>query len=79
MLVTTKAADEARDELGMEPADIVSFLPELVEEDFERREPSTQRQGDDIWVFIAAVEHNELWIRLIERNGIVVVSFHEAG
>lgn len=79
VLVRNKALDEARAEFQMEFEDIVAFLPELLEEDFERIEPSKARPEDAVWVFIAEVAHNEFWIRLVERNGIVVISFHEAG
>ncbi len=52
-------------------------LLDLTDSDFLRTEPSTAPEGGRIWVFTP--DHWEggfLWIRLVERHGVVVISFH---
>ena len=67
----------ARD-LGWEAADIRAQLLELSEGDFLRTECSTAPAGGLIWVFTPDLwDGGYLWIRLIERKNIIVVSFHE--
>lgn len=52
-------------------------LLELAVEDFLRVEDSTAPQGGVIWVFTPEFwDGGHLWIRLVERSGIVVISFH---
>ena len=71
------ALDGAR-ELGWDAADIRAQLLDLVEADFLRTERSTAPEGGLIWVFTPDLwDGGYLWIRLIERKNIVVVSFHE--
>jgi hypothetical protein len=77
--VSAKAIDEALDDLGWERTDILDMLTNLASTDFERTEPSMVRPEDLIWVFCPDSDQGTLWIRLIERAGIVVVSFHLAG
>lgn len=52
-------------------------LLDLTAEDFLRIEDSTAPQGGLIWVFTPELwDEGQLWIRLVERGGIVVISFH---
>jgi hypothetical protein len=52
-------------------------LLDLTIDDFLRSEQSTAAQGGLIWVFTPEFwEEGRLWIRLVERAGIVVISFH---
>ncbi len=52
-------------------------LIDLAAEDFLRVEDSTAPQGGVIWVFTPEFwDGGRLWIRLVERAGIVVISFH---
>jgi len=54
-------------------------LKELAVEDHRHCELSKAPTTDAIWVFTPELWGDDLlWIRLIERNGIVVVSFHRA-
>ena len=71
------ALDGARD-LGWDAADIRAQLLDLVDGDFLRTERSTAPEGGLIWVFTPETWDDEyLWIRLVERKGVVVVSFHQ--
>lgn len=75
--VRAYALDGARD-LGWDPTDICAQLLELSAEDFLRTERSTAPEGGLIWVFTPDTwDGGHLWIRLIERRNIIVVSFHE--
>jgi hypothetical protein len=77
--VAEYAATLAAEELGWDRVDILLLLQELVKEDFRHAEPSEVHQGDTVLVFTPEIEgHGRLWIRLVERNGVVVVSFHRA-
>ncbi|MFH1465096.1 MAG: type II toxin-antitoxin system MqsR family toxin [Pseudomonadota bacterium] len=77
VFVTGKAADEAVDDLGWTREDILLQLLDLVETDFERTEESTAHPGNLIWVFCPDLDfEGTLWIRLAERHGVVVISFH---
>jgi hypothetical protein len=52
-------------------------LLELTGEDFLRTEESNAPEGGLIWVFTPDLwDGGYLWIRLVERAGIVVISFH---
>ncbi len=52
-------------------------LLELAAHDFLRVESSTAPQGGVIWVFTPEFwDGGHLWIRLVERAGVVVISFH---
>lgn len=70
------ALDGLRD-LEWTAEDLRLQLLELGAEDFLRVEDSTAPQGGVIWVFTPELwDGGHLWIRLVERAGIVVVSFH---
>jgi hypothetical protein len=65
-------------ELGWTTADLRLELLELTTADLLRTEMSTAVEGDLIWVFTPDYwDGGHLWIRLVERNGIIVVSFHK--
>lgn len=74
--VTVKAGEEAANELGWSQAEIIGQLCLLEVADFCRIEGSSVFAGDLVWVFTPESEVGVLWIRLIERHGIIVVSFH---
>lgn len=78
IMVTRYAAQRAAEELGWERRDILQQLGELEEDDFERVEDSMHWSASRIWVFCPLFIDETLWIRLVECEGIVVVSFHGA-
>lgn len=64
-------------ELGWSAEDAAVQLRELGVDDFLRVEESTSVTGDLIWVFTPeTLDGTLLWIRLVERSGVVVISFH---
>ncbi len=70
------ALDGLRD-LEWSGEDLRLQLLELTAENFLRTEHSTAREGGLIWVFTPDLwDGGYLWIRLVERAGIVVISFH---
>jgi hypothetical protein len=85
--LTRKAAGEAVEGLGWDAPAIVSFLGSLSAAAFRRTERSVLRREDLVWVFAPWAEIRtpggerelfRLWVRLVEREGFWVVSFHEA-
>ncbi len=74
VVISSKAADEATEELGWVQEDILDELCELEAADYLRSEPSIVRAGGVVHTFTPG----DLWIRLVERGGIIVVSFHRA-
>lgn len=72
------ARERAREELGWDIFDIGEQLCELTEEDLYRREPSHDRSWEEIWTFTPPLldEEGFLWIRIVERDGFLIVSFH---
>ncbi len=71
-------AREGMRELGWEPEDVRIQLLELAAPDFLRVEESTAAQGGLIWVFTPELwDGGHLWIRLVERRGVVIISFHQ--
>lgn len=53
-------------------------LLDLSADDLLRTESSTAPQGGIVWIFTPEFwDGGFLWIRLVERAGIVVVSFHK--
>jgi hypothetical protein len=74
--LTNYARDGIR-EMGWEIEDVQLQLVELAPGDFLRIETSVAVPTDVVWVF--APEHwdgGSVWIRLVERSGILVVSLH---
>ncbi len=70
-------AVEGMRDLEWTAEDLGLQLLELAAEDFLRVEDSTAPQGGVIWVFTPEYwDGGDLWIRLFERAGIVVISFH---
>ena len=58
--------------------DLKIALSELSVDDFHRTERSSAPQGGLIWVFTPErLDEGTLWIRLVERAGIVIISFHQ--
>lgn len=79
VVVSAKALDEAAEDLNWSRDELIVFLTFLEVSDFERVEMSAVRPGDTLWVFCPEIEEGTLWIRIIARKGIIVVSFHLAG
>ena len=75
VVLTEYAEDRALDELGWSASDVIAQLLVLEISDFHQTE---RTRGDALlWVFTPDIgEVGRLWIRLVERQGIVVVSFH---
>jgi hypothetical protein len=79
--VTAYARGGAHD-LNWEEWDIIQQLLELTVEDWLRCEDPNQASAptsDLVWVFTPPLPEDEesaLWIRLVERDGIVVISLH---
>lgn len=70
-------AREGGRDLGWDAKDIRLQLVELTSGDLRRLEESTAPEGGLVWVFTPDFwDGGYLWIRLIERHGIVVISFH---
>lgn len=70
-------AVEGMRDLEWTAEDLRLQLIELAAEDCFRVEDSTAPQGGLIWVFTPEFwDGGHLWIRLVERAGIVVISFH---
>jgi hypothetical protein len=77
VLLTPSTQQEA-DALGFDVVAVEHVLMNLETEDFEKLVPSTRRPGDVIWVFVPVVDGDlTLWIRMIERGNVVVISFHD--
>ena len=65
-------------DLGWSVTDLRTQLLDLRQDDLLRTEISTAPQGGLIWVFTP--EHWDggfLWIRIVERAGMVIISFHK--
>lgn len=79
VIVSQYAAERAADELQWDQWDIFEQLKDLVPDDLRHCEISRAPSADLIWVFTPQLWDGDLlWIRLIERDGVVVVSFHRA-
>lgn len=79
VVASAKAIDEAAEDLNWSREDIVAFLLLLEAHAYERIERSLVRPGDDLWVFCPEIDEGTLWIRIVAREGVIVVSFHLAG
>ena len=65
-------------ELEWTAQDLRLQLLELTLDDLLRTEESTAPEGGVVWVFTPEFwDGGHLWIRLVERSGIVVISFHK--
>ncbi len=75
--VRSYALDGLRD-LEWTAQDLRLQLLDLTVDDLLRTESSTAPQGGVVWVFTPEFwDGGFLWIRLVERAGIVVISFHK--
>ncbi len=77
-IVTDKAAREVVEELGWDLASVADELLELQPGDYLHSERSRPHPKDMVHTFTPPLDDGELWIRLVERAGIIVVSFHRA-
>lgn len=76
-VVVTDYAVEGAEALGWDEWDVVQQLLQLTAEDWFRCEQSRVRPEETLWVFTPDLrDAGILWIRLQERSGVVVVSFH---
>ena len=74
--IRTYAVEGLR-EFEWSAGDLRLQLLELTRQDFLRVEASSALQGGLIWAFTPEFwDGGHLWIRLVERSGIVVISFH---
>jgi len=75
----TDYAREGASALDWNEWDIVEQLRELTATDWLRCESSVDRHRPSlIWVFEPDFwDGGKLWIRLVERSGVLVVSFHK--
>jgi len=74
----TRYASDGAAALSWDDGDVADQLRDLTEADWLRCEDSSLRPGDIVWVFTPDLwDGGNLWIRLVERAGIVVVSFHQ--
>lgn len=71
------SAQQDAAEIGFDRPMIESVLLRLASSDFEKRVSGARNVDEWVWVFVPAVDDLVLWVRLIERAGVVVVSFHE--
>jgi hypothetical protein len=75
--VRAYALDGLRD-LEWTAEDLRQQLLDLTVDDLLRTESSTAPQGGLVWVFTPEFwDGGFLWIRLVERAGFVVISFHK--
>lgn len=86
VVVDVYALDRASMELEWDHLAILDELRWLTVSAFHRLETGRDPRylGENIWVFCPGIalppkfDQSNLWIRLIERRGIIVISFHEA-
>ena len=76
--VTDYARSRAWDELEWTEWDIREQVLALTVADHERCERSAVHPDDLVWIFCPDdPDYGALWIRLVERDGVIVVSFHQ--
>jgi hypothetical protein len=78
VVVSDKASEEAASDLGWDRTDVLDELRELQVDDYLRSERSARRPSDVVHTFTPPLADGELWVRLVERDGFIVVSFHRA-
>lgn len=77
-LVIERAALQEAEDLEYDALGIENLLCELSVDDFAHRAPSTRYPGLDMWLFTPAIDDDlTLWIRMVERSGVMVFSFHD--
>lgn len=76
IFLTAKALQEI-DELGlgMDPADAIDVVRQITLADFDQRLLS-EATGEWMYVFKPTVAATCVYVKIIERSGCVVVSFH---
>lgn len=78
VVVSKKASEEAAADLGWDGSDVLEEIRELQVDDYVRSERSTRRPSDVVHTSTPPLDDGELWIRLVERDGFIVVTFHRA-
>ena len=86
VFVEVYALDRATEDFEWDRFAIVDELKWLELDDFHKTDVAKDPRytGEMIWVFCPEVDlpprfdTRKLWIRLIERKGFIVISFHEA-
>lgn len=74
--LTLSAQQDAAD-IGFDRSMVENLLMRLSPGDFEKRVRSDRGPGEWVWIFLPALGDLHLRVRLLERRGIVVISFHE--
>lgn len=76
VFTSREAREVALAQFSWDEGDIFSLLHVLEEDEFHLTEPSTAEEGGTIWVFVPMTAEGRIWIRLCERQHMIVVSFH---
>lgn len=77
VVFTDYAVRRAAEELGWDRHDILLQLQDLRPEDFLRTEYGILYPDKLVWIFQPEYwEGGRLWIRLIETDKLIVISFH---
>ena len=76
VLASLDALETAASQFAWEIGDIFVVLYSLDSDEFHLTEVSTAPEGGIIWVFLPMTQQGRIWVRLCERDNIIVVSFH---
>ncbi len=76
VFATHAAREAALAQFGWDEGDMFGLLRVLDEDEFLRVEESSAEEGGTIWVFVPTTAQGRIWVRLCERAGIIVISFH---
>lgn len=76
VLPTQDAIECAAHQFGWALGEIFGVLYDLDEDDCHLSEASTAPEGGVIWVFLPMTEEGRIWVRLCERDNILIISFH---
>lgn len=76
VVVTFAAAETVEEQFGWDEGDIFALLLIVDADDFDHRVSSSAEEGGAIWVFLPMTAEGRIWLRLCERESIIVVSLH---
>ncbi len=74
--VTDDAREYAFQDFGWGIAEVMLLLYLLDEDEYSHHEPSVAPEGGMIWVFLHMTDTGRLWLRVCERDSMVVISLH---
>lgn len=74
--VTDDAREYALQDFGWGIAEIMLLLYVLDVGEYSHHEASTAPEGGMIWVFLPLTDTGRLWLRVCERENMVVISLH---